>query len=342
MSIIYLEPAKFESKYAIYPGEIVFHRKLSDAAKVLIAAFNQIKNSAPNWVVVQDDLARRLMWGRDKMRKTMKELEHYGYLQITQERKSDTKVEGVSGSKKGSFKQNFFKFSMDADYKTEKSKELFDPKTKRSISVQALQPSTEFPSTDNPSSDTPSLPIPDKPKPGLKVMKALPVKSSSSKAMVHGASPKKPVAKSKERLFKRPDDIEDRFRILLMYEFGKNKEKLEENTASYLANKFPLSHLENCFFDVQGKIKKGQNIKNPIGLFYTLLHDEACPRGLHCNTNVAFAEQIKIDFQWHSLVIKDKYVYDSTNPVKDIPLTVELESFKHSLLGLYSSLYYAR
>lgn len=339
MSTITILPAKFESKYQIAPNEIIFDRGLSDAAKILILAIHGIKSCAPSWVIVQADLQKRLSWGRDKMRSTMKELEHYGFLKVVQDRKKDSEKEEKSRAIKGSFRQNDFFFSMDKEYKDEKNTGTYKRDKRSSLSVQAFQPLTEIPSTDSPLADNRALPMPNKPIPDSKAMKAMPVNSSKSRALVRRAAPKEPIAKNKARLFKRPEDEEDRYQFLLSLEFGKKKEKLSDDTASYLAHSFTLKQLEDCYFDVQGKIKRGQNIRSPIAVFRTLLTDEHCPRGSVSQTNEAIAEQAKSDLQWSSLVIKDKYVFDSSNPAKDVPLNIDSESFRNSLMGLYSSLH---
>jgi hypothetical protein len=105
-SKFYPKAALFESKSQVMGNWIVFHRKLSDAAKILIFALNGIFTCTHTWVPIQCDLQKRLGWGKEKMRNTIKECESAGFLRVTQRR-----------HKSGEFACNDFEFCIDASFK---------------------------------------------------------------------------------------------------------------------------------------------------------------------------------------------------------------------------------
>jgi len=125
----YPKPAHFEKKCQVAPNAVVFHRKLSDGAKIFILALNGIITAAPGWTPIQSDLQKRLGWGRDKIRKIIKECVAYGYLKVSQSRDKEGKQ----------FSHNEFEFDIDGGY------------------VSQL-PVTEKPVTENPSTALPPLP----------------------------------------------------------------------------------------------------------------------------------------------------------------------------------------
>lgn len=105
-SKFYPKPALFESKSQVMGNWIVFHRELSDAAKILVFALNGIFTCTHTWVPVQCDLQKRLGWGKEKMRNTIKECQNAGFLRVTQGR-----------HKSGEFACHDFEFCIDASFK---------------------------------------------------------------------------------------------------------------------------------------------------------------------------------------------------------------------------------
>lgn len=148
-------PAQFESKSQICPNTLVFNSALTDSAKIFILALNAISVCAPNWIVCQSDLQKRLGWGRDKMVSVMKICEKHGYIRKTQKRMS------------GKFGQNEFEFDIDgkfknnqntSEYKGNNFSEKRNESSEEKHAHNEYQPLTCLPSTVQPSSVLPTLP----------------------------------------------------------------------------------------------------------------------------------------------------------------------------------------
>lgn len=108
----YPKPAHFESKSQVAPNSLVFHRGLTDEAKILILALNGISTNAPKWTIVQCDIQSRLGWGLKKMQSAIKSAVNCGYLIVTQGHHE----ESSDSFKKGQFKPNEFEFDIDGGY----------------------------------------------------------------------------------------------------------------------------------------------------------------------------------------------------------------------------------
>lgn len=342
MPCIYAPPAKFEKKNSIINNEVFFERGMSSDAKVLVGAINAIKCCAPNWVIIQSDLQNRLEFSKERMKKAMNDAIKFGYLKVVQVRQKRGAINAKNKGIAGQFFRNAFFFSLEKDFTDEAftSNEDFmahaekQAEHEEGLSVEALEPSPEKPSTAPALTDFKRIPMPNKPMPDLKALKGNASLSQKPKAMASGATPK-----SRTRQFKRSPDKEELFEYLKSLEFGADKLKLSEDDASYLANCYSVKHVEDCYFDVCGKIDKGHNIRNPIGLFRKLLSDENCPRGKASQTNIAFAKRFAKDLGWSSLIIKDKYVIDSGHSGKDLSLNMEPAAFKSSLENLYMGIH---
>lgn len=132
----------FEKRSQSCPNSLVFHRKLSDAGKLLILALNGISSTAPRWVIIQSDLQGRMGWGKEKMQAAIRDCVQYGYLKVKQAKRQ------LNGDnwKKGQFSHNEFEFDLDGGYLTQTD-----------LSSGASEPKTGFPSTAQPSTVYPPL-----------------------------------------------------------------------------------------------------------------------------------------------------------------------------------------
>jgi hypothetical protein len=108
----YPKPTYFEKKSQVVPNSLIFHREMTDAAKIFILALNGIATCAPGWTPIQCDLQKRLGWGREKMQKTIKECVRLGYLQVKQSRILNDDEKG----KKGRFSHNEFYFDTEPSF----------------------------------------------------------------------------------------------------------------------------------------------------------------------------------------------------------------------------------
>ncbi len=138
----YCKPALFESKSQVMGNWIVFHRNLSDAAKILIFALNGIFTCTHTWVPVQCDLQKRLSWGRDKMKNTVDECEKFGFIRTRQMRNEN-----------GEWGRKDFEFCIDASFK----EKTIDHSQEKPPHIES-EPFTENPLTDNPLTENQTLP----------------------------------------------------------------------------------------------------------------------------------------------------------------------------------------
>jgi hypothetical protein len=341
MSKIHVTPALFESKFQIAPAAIVFHRELSDACVRLILAINQIKHSAPNWVILQEDLQHRLSFGRDKMKKTMMEAVKFGYLRIRQVRQEKGKVNAKGKAIAGQFYRNDFDFNIEGTF--EPLPEMLPNVDERSpkpaaLPVEALEPTTEKPSTAKPSTERSVLPMPDKPMPRLKALEGNASLSSKSKAVDASRSKQDPAVRGRKH--KRPDDEEDRFQWLIGLQILDEKGYLNEDALSYLAHTYTRQRLEDAYYHMLNKIqKKSFKAKSPIAVFRHLLENEHNCRGTNAELNEAFARKFASDLGWGTLQINEKYVIDKNVSAKDLGLNMEPKAFRSSLENLYLSIH---
>ena len=330
-----LDEEDYNDGYVLVFNSITNDKALTDAAYRLLV---HLHSNSDVWKVRGRFTAKLLGWGKDKLTRAIRELYNHGFitrLQMREKGKWDYFVYKVS------FKKKF------QNPKWEEPKKRSSPKLTETgnvdenlpkalpLSARDLQPQPVKSAPVNPAPEKQPLPMPNKPMPNSKALiKALPVSSNRSSALVSKATPK-----SKSRIHKRTPEKEELFEYLKSLEFGPKNERLDEDTASVLANQYSYKQVEDCYFDLMGKISRGQNIRNPIGVFRTLLKDENCPRGKDSTSNRAFAIKCKLDFQWGSLVIGDKFVSDKNFSGKDLCLNMPPESFRNSLISLQSSLY---
>lgn len=136
-SKFYPKHAYFEDKNQVCPNSLIFHRGMSDSAKIFILALNGIATSGKNWTPRQCDLQKRLGWGKDKMQHVIAECVNIGYLQVIQNRH------------KGKFTHNDFHFD---------TKPSFGQSSEESLSSGASQPKPCFPATVEPTTVKPPLP----------------------------------------------------------------------------------------------------------------------------------------------------------------------------------------
>lgn len=153
MSKFYVAPAKFESKSIVANNSLIFHRSLSDAAKLLVLAMHAIMSCTYTWVIVQEDLQNRMGWGKEKMRGAIKEAVQFGYLRVRQGRKTELKDEN-GNIIKGQFAPNEFDFDVSGGFLTETQIPEEKPTHNES------EPETGFPSTAKPCTANQPLPIP--------------------------------------------------------------------------------------------------------------------------------------------------------------------------------------
>jgi len=136
-SKFYPKHAYFEDKNQVCPNSLIFHRGMSDSAKIFILALNGIATSGKNWTPRQCDLQKRLGWGKDKMQHVIAECVNIGYLQVIQNRH------------KGKFTHNDFHFDTKPSYANS---------SEEGLSSGAFQPKPCFPATVEPTTVNPPLP----------------------------------------------------------------------------------------------------------------------------------------------------------------------------------------
>lgn len=202
------------------------------------------------------------------------------------------------------------------------------------LPVEAVQPAETKPGMARPAVANPKLPMPNKPMPNPKALKkALPSYFHNQKAM---EAP--PV---QGRKFKRPDDEEDRFQMLLSFQIRDEKGEINEDALSYLANTYTRKKLEDTFYHLTYKLENESLSvkKSPIALYRHLLKHEHNCRTPNADLNEAFARKFAFELGWGSLEFKEKYVIDKNNPSKDIDFNLEPAVFRELLGSLYMNLH---
>lgn len=163
MSKFYIAPAKFESKSIVASNALIFHRTLTDSAKLLILAMHAILSCTHTWVIIQSDLQKRMGWGKEKMRGAIKNAEEHGFIKRRQGRRKELKDED-GNLVKGQYAANEFDFDVTGNLLNNSMQEI-DPS---SGSPDKIEPCRENPHTakgctaKQPLPITRSLPIPRK------------------------------------------------------------------------------------------------------------------------------------------------------------------------------------
>lgn len=327
----------YEQGYTAIANKIFKDKRLTPLSRFILMYY--FSNSA-TWEVLTPVASRDLGINQSTFIRHNRELYEKGYITRERQRKENGNLGAwdYQYSYDPVFKNPPWEQSIKPPKKQVSSSSNTPKKTEKQgkvspgrLSPQGVQPSPQLPPIDNQPIESATLPMPNKPMPNKQALdKALPTSSKNPSALGKAAP------KSKSRQFKRTPDKEDLFEYVKSLEFGPKKEKLSEDTASYISHAYTRKQIEDCYFDVQGKIMRKQNIKKPIGLFRTLLDSEHCPRGKNCDTNEAFARKLRDDLQMSTLVIKDKFVYDINISGKELSLNMSPSEFRHSLENLYS------
>ncbi len=144
----YPKKAHFESKSIIAPNALIFNHDLTETAKIFILVLHAISTCAPTWIAIQEDLKRRLGWGREKMDSAIACCVKFGFLKVKQSR-----------NKIGRFLHNEFIFDIDGQLLTytddETNPGLYDEEEE----LKKCLPKTGFPTSDEQASDNQPLPV---------------------------------------------------------------------------------------------------------------------------------------------------------------------------------------
>lgn len=227
--------AYFEKKSQVCPNALVFHRKMSDHAKLLILAVNGITSNVPKWTLLQSDIQKRMGWGKDKMQSAIRDCIACGYLKVNQVHHKFT----CEKFKKGMFSHNEFEFDIEGSYDIDTKKDK-----KKTLSSGGSEPKPYKPSTAKPCTANPPLPC--------SLVEFNLVKEQT----------------------KQEDEKQNCSVVVVPSEEQKEKIKILERYSlqeallhSFLS--LPLDHLRNSVLAyeqyVQSETQKGQKVANPIG-----------------------------------------------------------------------------
>lgn len=297
----HVKQAHFETKSFIAPCRIIFHRSLSDAAIRLILAFQAIDTCTKNWVIRQCDIQKRLGWGVEKMRNTIKECIKYGYMQVRQSRESA-----------GKFSRNDFNFDINASYLD----------TVETAPTDTFQPSTGFPSTVEPCTEKQPLPM------TKTVTNFVDKQGNDCKQL--GGEEALPFTEEESK-FPLKENQKEIFREL---------KTLGLECDDYVLNILVRSHNEKVLSDsiqhLRHEISKGTRFKKSrVAFFRACLSGKISPVTKKADWNRKFAENTKAGKNWTSLEIHEKYMKCSKCH-KEVPFNVSKEDFTQMLKDLYA------
>lgn len=327
-----------EKDYAILPRDLAKDKRLTPFSRLVLL---YLLSNSDTWVVRTEFAAFEIGVNRKTFTNAIRELYNTGFIARERIRLPN-----------GHFSHFEYEFSHEPIFENPKWQEPKKRVTKKSaeianvdescpnpaeLSIQALQPQATKPPVVKQSVVNAPLPMPNKPMPNLKAMVAMPASSKRSKALE--ASPdKREFPKSKSRVKPRTPEHEERFQYMLGLKIGNEKKGyLDEDAASFLSKDKTYAQIENAYFTLKTKQRKGDRVDNPAALFRHLLLNEHNPNTPQSEINETFAREFSNHFNWTSLVIKGKFVYDKNNSSKDLNLNMPFESFQSSLHGLYSS-----
>lgn len=332
----YPKEAHFEHKSQVCPNSLVFHRGLSDAAKLLLLALNGIATNTRTWKIIQCDVQARLGWGRDKMRDAMRCCIQFGYMKVKQARC----LQKDQNSKKGQWAHNEFEFDMEGKYMpahTFQSEDVFS-----ACGQEPSSPKTCFPPTENP-----PLPKPN-PVPGLDIPKGnapypqIDKQNGDGKAMpFHSKDSGNGDAKvipSITRKFKRKQDHQERFDYLMSLCLTDKNGLVSEDEMSYLSHTYSMQKLKDTSAHMEFKLQNGKPAKCRVAFFKHLLTKEHNARGSNSDTNAEYARSFSKEMGWSSIKIGDKYVSDPIFPGKELPLNMDSMTFFGSLVEMFHSI----
>lgn len=93
--------------------------------------------------------------------------------------------------------------------------------------------------------------------------------------------------------------------------------------------------LDKAISHIQAEREKGTEFKKePIALFRSVLNGKISPISEQAKANKLVAEKCKTKYQWHSLVIKDKYV-SCEKTDKEVPTDISKADFLERLQALH-------
>lgn len=316
----YCKPALFESKSQVMDNWIVFHRTLSDAAKILIFALNGIFTCTHTWVPVQSDIQKRLSWGKEKMRNTMKECEKYGFLRVQQRR-----------NKVGEFACHDFEFCIDASFK-EKTTNIPQEKPPHS----EYEPETGLPCTDNRNPDNQPLPSSnDLPRSKEDTYKDNVLRDGGN------VDNSKPIPKPKKTLETLPSYKSNSKTLDAPRRWSLKGDQLEafnfldgdhidtdDDTKCAWTKKYSLQRL----IEVYEEAKAAKNVRSIGAYMQRLLIDGSEVKKAHAPANKEFAQYLKCKTGWQQLEILQKYVkYPCGNGFEELSYNMLPDHFQELL-----------